>query len=46
MATQARAALDLAPAADASTRHRAGAPATLAEGLATLDLCDRARELS
>jgi predicted dehydrogenase len=46
MATQARAALDLSPGTDAPTRHAAGAPATLAEGLATLDLCDRARTLS
>ncbi|WP_323099297.1 Gfo/Idh/MocA family oxidoreductase [Intrasporangium sp. YIM S08009] len=46
MATQARAALELSPATDAATRHAAGAPATLAEGLATLDLCDRARQLS
>jgi predicted dehydrogenase len=46
MATQARAALTLSPGADADERHAAGAPATLAEGLAVLDLCDRARELS
>lgn len=46
MATQARAALELTPAADRAQRHTAGAPATLAEGLATLELCDRAREIS
>jgi predicted dehydrogenase len=46
MATQARAALTLSPGADAAVRHAAGAPATLAEGLAVLHLCDRARELS
>ena len=46
MATQARAALALSPAADPAERFAAGAPATLAEGLSVLDLCDRARELS
>ena len=46
MATQARATLDLSPDTGAATRHAAGAPATLAEGLTTLDLCDRARQLS
>lgn len=46
MATQARAALDLAPQSEPAQRHRAGAPATLAEGLAALAVCDRARELS
>lgn len=46
MATQARAALELTPDAKPAQRHTAGAPATLAEGLATLELCDRAKELS
>ncbi|ADU47775.1 Gfo/Idh/MocA family protein [Intrasporangium calvum] len=46
MATQARAALELTPDADRAQRHTAGAPATLAEGLATLELCDRARAMS
>jgi predicted dehydrogenase len=46
MTTQARAALELTPDAAPAQRHTAGAPATLAEGLATLGLCDRARELS
>lgn len=46
MATQARAALDLTPDADLAQRHTVGAPATLAEGLAALELCDRAREIS
>ena len=46
MARQARAALELTPGTEPAQRHTAGAPATLAEGLATLDLCDRARELS
>jgi predicted dehydrogenase len=46
MATQARAALELTPNADPAQRHTAGAPGTLAEGLATLELCDRAREAS
>jgi predicted dehydrogenase len=46
MAVQARAALEVTPDADAAQRHTAGAPATLAEGLAALELCDRAREIS
>ncbi|WP_404392465.1 Gfo/Idh/MocA family protein [Humibacillus xanthopallidus] len=46
MGIQARAALDLHPSADAVAAHSAGAPATLAEGLATLELCDAARALS
>jgi len=46
MATQARAALELTPETNPAQRHTAGAPATLAEGLATLELCDRAREMS
>ncbi|GAA6527319.1 Gfo/Idh/MocA family oxidoreductase [Intrasporangium sp. DVR] len=46
MVTQARAALELAPDTDPAQRHTAGAPATLAEGLATLDLCDQARSRS
>jgi predicted dehydrogenase len=46
MATQARAALELKPGTNPAQRHTAGAPATLAEGLATLELCDRAREMS
>jgi predicted dehydrogenase len=46
MAVQARAALELTPDADPAQRHTAGAPATLAEGLTTLELCDRAREIS
>lgn len=46
MATQARAALELAPDSDPAQRHTLGCPATLAEGLATLELCDRAREIS
>lgn len=46
MATQGRAALELHPSADAAERHTAGAPATLAEGLAAVALCDQARMLS
>lgn len=46
MATQARAALEVTPEAEPAQRHTAGAPATLAEGLATLGLCDRVREIS
>lgn len=46
MARQARAALELTPDTNPAQRHTAGAPATLAEGLATLELCDRAREMS
>lgn len=46
MAAQARAALELTPGAEPAQRHTAGSPATLAEGLATLELCDRARELT
>ncbi|MGW5239970.1 Gfo/Idh/MocA family protein [Monashia sp. NPDC004114] len=46
MATQARAALDLLPVAAGAARLEAGAPATLAEGLAALRLCDAARRLS
>ena len=46
MGTQARAAVELTPGADRAQRHTAGAPATLAEGLATLELCDRARAMS
>lgn len=46
MATQARTTLELTPDANPAQRHTAGAPATLAEALATLELCDRARELS
>jgi predicted dehydrogenase len=46
MATQARAALELTPEAEPAQRHTAGAPATLAEALATLELCDRARAIS
>jgi predicted dehydrogenase len=46
MATQARAALELHPSANPAERHTAGAPATLAEGLGAVELCDRARELS
>ncbi|MDV3221451.1 Gfo/Idh/MocA family protein [Intrasporangium sp.] len=46
MATQARAALEVTPGAAPAQRHTAGAPATLAEGLATLGLCDHARAIS
>jgi predicted dehydrogenase len=46
MSTQARAALDLPPRHDTSEARAAGAPAPLAEGLATLALCDAARALS
>ena len=46
MATQARAALELHPTTSAAERHTAGAPATLREGLAALEVCDRARSLS
>jgi predicted dehydrogenase len=46
MARQARAALELTPDTKPAQRHTAGAPATLAEGLATLELCDRARAMS
>ena len=43
MGTQARAALDLRPTAPADERLARGAPATLAEGVATVRLCDAAR---
>jgi hypothetical protein len=46
MGIQARAALELHPTASPAERHTEGAPATLAEGLGALELCDRARELS
>jgi predicted dehydrogenase len=46
MATQARGALELTPDTNPAQRHTAGAPATLAEGLATLELCDQARGMS
>ena len=45
MATQARAALLLHPSTAAEERHVAGAPATLAEGVAAVRLCDEARAL-
>ncbi|NUR15067.1 MAG: Gfo/Idh/MocA family oxidoreductase [Dermatophilaceae bacterium] len=43
MGTQARAALDLLPTAPADQRIARGAPATLAEGIAAVRLCDAAR---
>jgi predicted dehydrogenase len=43
MARQMRAALSLAPAADAELLLRAGAPATLAEGVLAVRICDDAR---
>ena len=46
MATQARAALSLRPDSDPASRVAAGAPATLAEGVATVVLCDSARTLA
>jgi hypothetical protein len=46
MAAQARAALEVTADTVAAQRHAVGAPATLAEGLAALELCDRAREAS
>ncbi len=46
MATQARAALELSTLDDEATRIEAGAPATLAEGLEAVRLCDAARRLS
>ncbi|GAB3875599.1 Gfo/Idh/MocA family oxidoreductase [Terrabacter terrigena] len=43
MGTQARAALDLLPTAPADQRIARGAPATLADGVAAVRLCDEAR---
>jgi predicted dehydrogenase len=43
MSTQARAALDLRPTAPADERLARGAPATLADGVAAVRLCDSAR---
>ena len=43
MGTQARAALDLRPSAPAAQRLGRGAPATLAEGIDAVRLCDDAR---
>ena len=43
MGTQARAALDLRPTAPADERLARGAPATLADGIAAVRLCDEAR---
>ena len=43
MGTQARAALDLRPTASADERLARGAPATLADGVETVRLCDAAR---
>ncbi|MGO4600133.1 Gfo/Idh/MocA family protein [Terrabacter sp. 2RAF25] len=43
MGTQARAALDLLPTAPADERIARGAPASLAEGVAAVRLCDSAR---
>jgi len=43
MLTQARAALELSPTSDPSSRRAAGAPATLADGCSVLALCDQAR---
>jgi len=45
MGTQARAALDLRPTAPADERLARGAPATLADGIAAVGLCDAARAL-
>ena len=45
MGTQARAALDLRPTAPADERLARGAPATLADGIASVRLCDEARAL-
>jgi predicted dehydrogenase len=46
MGTQVMALLKLGPDAPAALRIPAGAPATLAEGLDVLSLCDRARALN
>lgn len=43
MGAQARAALDLVPTAPADERIARGAPATLADGIAAVSLCDDAR---
>ena len=43
MGTQARAALDLRPTAPERERIARGAPATLADGIAAVRLCDEAR---
>lgn len=43
MGTQARAALDLRPSAPADQRLARGAPATLAEGIDAVRVCDEAR---
>ena len=43
MGAQARAALDLLPTAPADERIARGAPATLADGIAAVRLCDAAR---
>ena len=43
MGTQARAALELRPSAPLDERLAHGAPATLADGIATVRLCDEAR---
>lgn len=43
MGTQARAALGLSPSASAGVRIPQGAPATLADGIAAVRLCDQAR---
>ena len=43
MGTQARAALDLRPSAPADQRLARGAPATLADGIDAVRLCDEAR---
>lgn len=46
MGAQARAALALSPSAPADDRIPQGAPATLADGIAAVRLCDRARTAS
>jgi predicted dehydrogenase len=46
MGAQARAALDLMPTAPADERLGRGAPATLADGIAAVRLCDDARAIS
>jgi predicted dehydrogenase len=46
MGTQARAALELRPTAPLDERIARGAPATLADGIAAVRLCDDARAIS
>jgi predicted dehydrogenase len=46
MGTQARAALELRPSAPLEERVSRGAPATLADGIAAVRLCDEARTIA